>query len=275
MIDIVTGGSGFLGLNFIENYKYDLSNLFVIKHRNILEKYKNNFIDLDTLETTIQNRKEKIRIYHFATLYSLDENYKSEIYESNLNFGKRLFQYIPTELIDSIIYTNTMFSFNELHKNSSYVTSKNMFSKYLKESFDNEIIFEVFLDNTFGHNDNRDKIIPIIFEAVRKGKPNPVKNKEVYLNFTNVLDVIEYLNENKFEKNSFKLVSNKNHNLFSIFESLNEYNSSPIKKINPILNKDSSFTLDSPPTPKDFNNRNFEESIQQSFKDFINLQPAS
>lgn len=272
MIDVVTGGSGFLGLNFIENYKYDLSNLFVIKHRNILEKYKNNFIDLETLKTIFQNRKEKIRIYHFATLYSLDENYKSEIFESNFNFGKRLFQYIPTEFIDSIIYTNTMFSFNELHKNSSYVISKNMFGEYLKESFDNEKIFEVFLDNTFGHNDNRDKIIPIIFEAVKKGKPNPVKNKEAYLNFTNVLDVIEYLNKNKFEKNSFKLVSDKSHNLFSIFESLNDYNLSNIKKLNPILNKESLFTLDSPPTPKNYVNRNFEESLQQSFKNFINLQ---
>ena len=53
-----------------------------------------------------------------------------------------------------------MFCFDN-DKNSTYVKSKIEFSKFLNDNIDNQKIFEALLSNTYGHNDIRNKAIPI------------------------------------------------------------------------------------------------------------------
>ena len=69
-----------------------------------------------------------------------------------------------------------MFSFDETNLKHYYTKSKNEFSDILYDRFETNCS-EIYLENTYHKDDSRDKIIPLITNAVLKDLSNPVKNK--------------------------------------------------------------------------------------------------
>ena len=74
MITLVTGSTGFIGKNFLSRYKGKLDDLILVKNTSTLPKFINNFYNLEDLKSKLSNLDDKIKIYHFATLYSMDES---------------------------------------------------------------------------------------------------------------------------------------------------------------------------------------------------------
>ena len=64
-----------------------------------------------------------------------------------------------------------MFSFDETNLKHYYTKSKNEFSDILYDRFGSELISEIYLENTY-KDDSRDKIIPLITNAVLKDLSN-------------------------------------------------------------------------------------------------------
>ena len=54
---------------------------------------------------------------------------------------------------------------------------------------------EVFLDNTFGPGDSRNKIVPNICKAVNRNESSPVNNPDNYINLIYIHELIDVLVE--------------------------------------------------------------------------------
>ena len=260
---ILTGSTGFLGSLFLKKYEEDYDIVCIGKNEKVISK---NLIQHDI---NIINRDvipEKVSVLHLATFYSKKDEDRSLIKDANIDFGLKLLDLFKDRNLVNFVYTNTMFSFDENNSKHYYTKSKNEFSDILYDRLDSELISEIYLENTYHKDDNRDKIIPLITNAVLKGLTNPVKNKNEYFNLTFAEDVMRVFDstlrgENKGSKT--RLTSIYDLNIFSIFEYLNDY------KMNGFINKDLLEITDSkylineniPKLNKNFNESNIFDNL--------------
>ena len=112
-------------------------------------------------------------------------------------------------------------------RNLEYTKSKKNFSNFLnKVSNNNSICFEeIYLDNTFGNLDKRNKIIPKIIKSVIEKKPNPIIEPNSFINLVHINDVVKRLliAIKSKESGSTSFLSQYSYNLNSIFEFLKNY----------------------------------------------------
>jgi len=214
-----------MGSSLFNNYK--LLEKFQIVGSSSSSHYKFindklNVITSEELETILKKSSE-INILHLATFFSLDKNDEEKVIDANIKFGNNLLKKITDLKVKKIIYINTMYSFSEDSKvlGSTYVKSKNIFSKTL-ENFCREKninIDELYIGNTFGKNDNRKKIIPLIIDSLKNGNENPINNPDIYLNFLNIDLIIDFIKVQLSEDSSNKYViySNFDYNLSSVY----------------------------------------------------------
>lgn len=222
---IVSGSSGFIGKNFLEMYSN--KNFYKVSRQDnqiFFKDYKNR------LDKNFLKKDKELVLLHLATHFSKDPNDNDLIFEANINFGKNLLNKLKSFNLKKIVYTNTMFNFyNEQNMRDLYYTNtKQTFSDHLKKFCMNENIFyeEIFLDNTFGVNDTRNKIIPLIVASIVNGKKNPILNPDALINLVSVKDVASRLNQaisdNRNQSSIF--VQEKSFQLKSIYDYLNHYN---------------------------------------------------
>ena len=260
---ILTGSTGFLGSLFLKKYEKDYEFVCIGKNEKVISK---NLIQYNINKINIDIIPQRVSVLHLATFYSKKDEDRSLIKDANIDFGLKLLDLFKDRNLVNFVYTNTMFSFDENNSKHYYTKSKNEFSDILYDRLDSELISEIYLENTYHKDDNRDKIIPLITNAVLKGLTNPVKNKNEYFNLTFAEDVMRVFDstlrgENKGSKT--RLTSIYDLNIFSIFEYLNDY------KMNGFINKDLLEITDSkylineniPKLNKNFNESNIFDNL--------------
>lgn len=247
---ILSGSTGYLGsqLSKILNPKY------------LLICNKNSFVDKDTVLFDVNLKEVKnitttysnFIIIHLATYFSKNINDNQLIEEANLSFGQKLLKFSEKINVKKFIYTNTMFSFyNDKNiRNLYYTKTKMQFSKILlNHSQSNKyLVDEIYLDNTFGGIDNRNKIIPNIVKSIISGKDSPVLNKDVYINLLYYQDVINriiYSIENDIQDNS-AFININSVNLDSIYNYLNFYREKGVDKKELLKYKSNKYTKEMP-----------------------------
>ena len=159
----VTGITGFVGSSILRNYK--LFEKFQIVGSSSSNNYKfenNELIRITSQELEIiLKQSSEIKIVHLATFFSLSKNDDDKVIDANIKFGNNFLKKISDFKVKKIIYINTIYSFSENSGilNSTYVKSKNNFSKTLENFCEKKNINldELFIGNTFGKNDNRKK----------------------------------------------------------------------------------------------------------------------
>tara|TARA_B100000242_G_C43011558_1_gene470299 strand:- start:492 stop:1307 length:816 start_codon:yes stop_codon:yes gene_type:complete len=216
---IVTGSSGYIGSNFIQQYPKSF----------ILKKDKKGTISISQDGSTIQTISGPCVLIHLATYFSLEEDDKDLIREANLDYGREVLNFVENLDLKKIVYTNSMYNFYEQDKEreSYYTKTKKQFSNFLNDYCEkNSISFEeIYLDNTYGNIDKRKKVIPLIIKNIINEKSNPLKNPDNLINLMHVNDVVEKLQiaaKNKESRVSY-FVNKKSIQIGSIFEYLFEY----------------------------------------------------
>ena len=203
-----------IGLGSNRYFKFENKQLTEIEHEKYLE---------------ILSKSDEINLLHLATFYSLNSEDKNSIYEANIEFGKNILNLLTNFRLKNIVYTNSLFAFNKDHKikNSDYVKTKVEFSNILNDfSIENNISFkEIYLDNTFGPGDNRNKLLPIIVSSIVNNLPNPVENPEKFINLININDLIKLINSLMVSQKStkFAIYSKNDFQIESIYEFCKKY----------------------------------------------------
>jgi nucleoside-diphosphate-sugar epimerase len=194
---IVTGANGFLGKNLFEQNKN--LNLLTIKRTDVSNSNQLKLYSRDAELIDAQDSQySEFTLIHLATLFSVDLNTNNEIKDANLDYGQGVLKKIEHLNLKKIIYTNSMFGFykDEGARSSYYSVTKNLFSEYLSRyTKDRSILFEeIYIDNNFGSNDKRSKVMPAIFKSFKNNYSNPIKNPEAFMNLLFIDDVVKRIN---------------------------------------------------------------------------------
>lgn len=253
---ILTGSSGYIGSNFVN------------KHPNTycLKRSSDNRIIITKDNSIVESIFGPSTLIHLATHFSLDRESDELINNVNIDYGKKVIKFLENVDIQKIIYTNSMYRFykGKKERESTYTKTKNIFSKYLMSTCkkNNLLYEEIYLDNTYGGLDKRNKIIPIIMKSIHLENSNPIKNPANKINLMYVDDIIERLaksaSDNKNKSSLF--IDTKSVSLISIYDFLLNY------KKNKIIEEDILKFYDN-----DYNNTPFEINYENiNIKDISN-----
>ena len=242
---LITGTSGFIGYNFL---KYILSkNYHVIdilrtknrknpKLKKLKKKYPTNYKNIFFSNYFQLNRKiKKLKVNYFinfATLYKNNHKYDDifDFVKSNILFPTLMYDLI-SQKVSKVINFGSMTQ----HPSSENFDSKNLYSatknafemisnfyhyKEKKTKFYNLKLYE-----SFGENDNRKKLIPIIIKNYKKNKSTIIVSKNLELNIIHVDDIINAITillNKKIRPGSYCLENNKNIKISKLIENFNK-----------------------------------------------------
>ena len=224
---VISGSSGFIGTEL----RRQLAMRQDLEH-SILRVDRNNLSKLNKTEY------EEIYLIHLAGKFSLDSTADDDLYNANIFFGKELLENIELNKLKNIIYTNSVYSLREEYTKYFYTKSKNLFTKIIN---DYKRIYgfnlqELFIDNTYGFNDKRGKIIESIIKSHKSNERFKIAFPNKYIGLIDVIELVKFI-INKIECNNSSKILISSKYLFKIgsiseFVNSNKEKSSIKKKIN-------------------------------------------
>ena len=194
MSDVIytTGITGFVGRNLLqtllEKYNFVLNferNNKISIHRKNTEKTLKDF-DLKILK----NYSSEILI-HLATLYNpspKDKFEENEILQSNLTFPIQVCKTLKEINLKKLVTTSSYMQLIPEDEQNLYAKSKNDFVKWAKQSLD---ITEIFLFDSFGPDDNREKVIDIFIKKSLFNEEINIPEKKIQMNLTHINEISE------------------------------------------------------------------------------------
>lgn len=227
---LLTGGTGFIGSHLI----YELAKKY--KVYTIVRKkkfYKNkNIISLSLNQLKKNKQKKFYALIHLATHYKSENNILEfrNFLNSNILFGIEILETINLKKISKIMYFSTMMEhldskiYNPLNL---YASSKKSFQDvimFYKNKYKNIKFYNIKLYETFGPNDKRKKIIPLLIKNYKTKKKIILVSKELKLNFISVYDVclgIKILLEKKIKSDTYLMKAKKNTKILNLIKMLN------------------------------------------------------
>ncbi len=251
---LLTGASGFIGLNLLESLLKNKKVIIILRKKNNkinqLRKNKNLKIiyynEIDNLNDLLKRIKADV-VIHCATHYVKNHSYKDiiKMNYSNILFGNLILENTKYIKFKKFINFSTVWeNYNGIKNNP-----KNLYSSY-KQSFSNILNFyknkyskikfyNIFLSETFGKNDNRLKLIPVLKKNFKSSKITRIVSKNLILNILNVHDVIkaiEILLKKNVKKGDYIIKNSQNFLIYNIVEKINNLGIKRLK-VNYLSNK--------------------------------------
>ena len=241
---LLTGASGFIGSNILNKIKLE-NKVFVIQRKKAkikIKKDKNiNVIEFNNFES-LDKKLKKIRanvIIHCATHYKKNHELKDieKFNQSNILLGNIILENLQNLKAKKFInFTTTWEAENGQMNNpknlyAAYKSSFNCLLEYYKKQFPKVKFIELVIVDTFGKNDNRQKIINTLKKNYNTNKITKIISKRLYLNLINVVDIVDAVKliiDKNYKSGKYIL---KNHNFISILKLINFINKNSIKKI--------------------------------------------
>ena len=240
---LITGSTGFIGKNLLDYFlkkKYFIhtilrkskKNIKFAKELKINKNFKNIiFSDIYDLKKKLLNYKIDY-VVHAATHYvkkhkSSDIN---KIIESNILFPTIIIDLLCNKKIKKFINLGTVWEHYNNKKNHAYnlyASSKQAFNKifyYYRNQFPKTKFYNLLISDTFGKNDKRKKLIPIIIKNYNK--KNTIKiPKNLSMNLVNVkyiTNVIENIINKNIRPDTYVIKDKKNLKIFDLINYLNQ-----------------------------------------------------
>lgn len=237
---LVTGATGFIGSNLVEFYK-DKKILLItrrnwkIKSKLVKKLYYKNFRDL-----SIKLKKIKAdKVIHCATHYSRNHNLDEieNMIRANVLLGNILLELSEKMGVKKFINISSIWEKSHINSPDDlnlYTLTKYMFSKLIKfysHKYKNIKFFTLYLSDTFGKNDKRNKLMNVLKTSIKKQKKVSIVSKNLMMNLLNVKDVINSIGlveKKNLKAGDYLICNKKNTNIHSI---LKKFNSLSKKKI--------------------------------------------
>jgi nucleoside-diphosphate-sugar epimerase len=240
---LITGATGFIGKNLLDYFLK--KNFFIFatlrkskKNIEFAKKYKVNkkfksiiFADIYDLKKQLSNYKIDY-IVHAATHYVKKHKPSdiNKIIESNILFPTIITDLLCNKKIKKFINFGTVWQHYNNKKDYAYnlyASSKQAFNNifnYYKNQFSETKFYNLLISDTFGKNDVRKKLIPIIVKNYNKKNTTNIP-KNLSINLVNVKDIVKII-ENIFNKNmkpnTYVIKNKKNIKMFDLINYLNQ-----------------------------------------------------
>jgi nucleoside-diphosphate-sugar epimerase len=240
---LITGASGFIGSHVLDDCLKNNFNVYAIfrnskKNVSFSRKYKKKIFPI--FYNNIYQIKNKLinckidYVIHCATYYIKKHvhNDIENIIKSNVLFSTILLDAVVNIKIKKFINLGTVWQHFNDTKNLAfnlYAASKQSFEcifNYYKNQYKKIKFYNVLLTDTFGVNDKRKKLVPILVKNYKNKDKNKINiPKNLTMNLVNVNEVTNCLNillKNNFESNNYVIKSNQDVKIFDLINFLND-----------------------------------------------------
>jgi len=240
---LITGASGFVGSHLLDDCLKNNFNVHAIfrhskKNVSFVKKYKKQIFPI--FYNNIYEIKNKLTTYkidhviHCATHYIKKHNHNEieNIIKSNVLFSTILLDAVVNNKIKKFINLGTVWQHFNGTKNLAfnlYAASKQSFEcifNYYKNQYTKIKFYNILLTDTFGTNDKRKKLIPILLKNFKKKNPDKINiPKNLSMNLVNINEVTKCLNillKNNSESNNYVIKSKHDVKIFDLINFLND-----------------------------------------------------
>ena len=240
---LITGASGFVGSHVLDDCIKNNFNVYAIfrhskKNVSFAKKYKKQIFPI--FYNNIYEIKNKLTnckidyVIHCATHYIKKHNHNDieNIIKSNVLFSTILLDAVVNIKIKKFINLGTVWQHFNDTKNLAfnlYAASKQSFEcifNYYKNQHTKIKFYNILLTDTFGTNDKRKKLIPILLKNFNKKNPDKINiPKNLSINLVNINDVTKCLNillKNNSESNNYIIKSKQDVKIFDLINFLNK-----------------------------------------------------
>jgi len=241
---LLTGSTGFIGSNILKDFQKD-NQIFILLRKKTKSKeffHKNIFLVKFSNYDDLNRKLKKLRIdlvFHCATHYTRQHKYGDieKFISSNILLGNIILENLIFMRVKRFINFSTVWQdpypvtddFQNL-----YAAYKSAFSKILKfyiKKMPKIKFSEIILTDTFGPDDNRDKLITTIKKNFKTNKFTKIISRNLYLNLVNIADIINGLRmivKNKTQSGQYIF---KNLYDLKIYDLIKKFNLSSKRKL--------------------------------------------
>ena len=200
----MTGGNGYIGSNLLRRLirqKHEVSlitrsssNLTLIKDlKPYFSLHQHNGSSLSLVKIMEKSKPEVV--IHLAAYSAYENSYQNieELILSNILFGTQILEAMASNSVPFIINTGSYWQHLNYSPNSLYAATKESFQNILKfysKKFSIKSITLKLFD-TYGPNDQRNKIFPYISNAAKNNKSIKMSEGEQLIDTVYISDVIE------------------------------------------------------------------------------------
>jgi len=239
---LITGASGFVGSHVLDDCLKNNFNVHAIfrhskKNASFTKKYKKQILPI--FYNNIYEIKNKLTnckidyVIHCATHYikKHDHNDIENIIKSNVLFSTILLDAVVNIKIKKFINLGTVWQHFNDTKNLAfnlYAATKQSFEcifNYYKNQYTKIKFYNILLTDTFGTNDKRKKLIPILLKNFNKKNQDKINiPKNLSMNLVNINEVTKCLNillKNNSESNNYVIKSKQDVKIFDLINFLN------------------------------------------------------
>ena len=242
---LLTGATGFVGSNILENFYKD-NQIFILIRRKPRKKnfYHKNifFIKFDNFKN-LNNKLKKLRIdivIHCATHYTKHHEHKDvkKLIDSNIFLGNILLENLSFMKVKKFINFSTVWQDPNPKKDNFqnlYAAYKSAFSrivKFYKKILTKIDFFEIVLSDTYGLGDNRDKLINTIKRNFKTNRATKIISKNLYINLLNVKDIVKGLKiilQKKAKPGQYIFKNSYNLKIYDLIKKFNKLNVNKIR----------------------------------------------
>ena len=245
---IITGSSGFIGSNLVNSLsktnklilllrvKKSSKKIKYIFNKNISFNYFKNNIELKN----ILNKIKASSLIHCATHYikNHQSNDISKIITSNIELGTIILDNLNIMGVKNFINFSTVWEDYDGIKNNPnnlYAASKQAFEKiinYYQINNSKTNFYNLMISDTFGENDERQKLISILKKNISKKKTTIIASKNLFINLLNVSDIVSGISNllrNKIKSGKYRLINNKKIKAIDLVQQIQKTKKSKIK----------------------------------------------
>ena len=240
---LITGASGFVGSHVLDDCLKNNFNVHAIfrhskKNVSFTKKYKKQIFPI--FYNNIYEIKNKLTnckidyVIHCATHYIKKHNHNDieNIIKSNVLFSTILLDAVVNIKIKKFINLGTVWQHFNDTKNLAfnlYAATKQSFEcifNYYKNQYTKIKFYNILLTDTFGTNDKRKKLIPILLKNFNKKNQDKINiPKNLSMNLVNINEVTKCLNillKNNSESNNYVIKSKQDVKIFDLINFLND-----------------------------------------------------
>jgi nucleoside-diphosphate-sugar epimerase len=199
-LNVISGSNGFIGSRLSARLRDEGSDFLACYRDNCFKFFSGESVqELENLEVWVRKRAyDKFTFYHCSTKYVRENSSLSieELIAGNFRYPFELIcLFVKLGDVHVVNLNSYLQAMNNLigYTVSNYANSKNLLYFNLYELVDKQDITNIFLYETYGHGDSRDKLIPLINEKWRAGSPIRINSPEREINLMHVSDVIDFI----------------------------------------------------------------------------------
>lgn len=233
---LITGQRGFIGKNIYTRFlqKSKIKKIFFKNYTKLsLKKFENK------IEKIIFKFKPDL-VIHTATYFSNKRGFSEEkkCMKINYIYSKKFFEICEKNFVKKFVYFGSAHEYEKIKKKLyPYLLSKKKFTNYISKRKKFTKILGIYLFNTFGDNDKRNKFYS---KLIKKPNEKLLFYEKLKLNFINVSSLTKYIfticNKNwNFTNRKICICNDKFIKIFEL---------SKIKNINILLYKKNKYNIE-------------------------------